>query len=158
MSTRIGGPSWTCLALGGLALGGLASAHGARGGSERGAATDDFVTGGGWIRGTPTGARGNFGIKGGFDARGFFGHLNYVDHEDGMHVRATSVTAYFALDDTTRQIEGTAKIDGEEGFTFLVVVSDTGEPGRADTFELELSNGYSASGTLRGGNVQLHAD
>ena len=35
-------------------------------------------------------------------------------------------------------------------------VADKGEPGRTDTFRLQLSNGYSAAGTLDGGNIQLH--
>jgi hypothetical protein len=122
-----------------------------------GAGADDFVTGGGWIDGTPTGARGNFGLKGGADENGvFFGHLNYIDHEDNMHVKAESITGYIVIDETTRQIEGTARIDKESGFTFTLTVSDAGEPGVADTFELTLSNGYSASGTLQGGNIQLH--
>lgn len=122
-----------------------------------GADAEDFITGGGWIDGTPTGARGNFGLKAGANENGaFFGHLNYVDHEDNMHVKAESITSYILIDETTRQIEGTARIDKESGFTFTIVVSDAGEPGVADTFELTLSNGYTASGTLQGGNIQLH--
>ncbi len=39
---------------------------------------------------------------------------------------------------------------------FVVDVSDNGEPGRQDTFALRLSNGYSAAGTVQGGNIQLH--
>jgi hypothetical protein len=35
-------------------------------------------------------------------------------------------------------------------------VSDNGEPGRNDTFAIRLSNGYHASGSLSGGNIQLH--
>lgn len=148
------------LALTALAASAFSSVSSRRGTGAQafGASTEDFVTGGGWIRGTPSGARANFGVKGGFDGSRFFGHLNFVDHEDGMHVQAESITGYFAIDDTTRQIEGTAEIDGESGFTFSAVVSDTGEPGRADSFELSLSSGYVAAGTLRGGNIQLHAD
>jgi hypothetical protein len=33
----------------------------------------------------------------------------------------------------------------------------TGEPGiGSDTFAIQIANGYSASGTLTGGNIQLH--
>jgi len=54
-------------------------------------------------------------------------------------------------------ITGTAEIDGQGGFTFDVTVADNGEPGRHDTFEITLSPGdYKASGTLAGGNIQLH--
>jgi hypothetical protein len=141
----------------GIPLVALPAGPGAEHAFGAGAGAEDFVTGGGWIDGTPTGARGNFGLKGGMDENGaFFGHLNYVDHEDNMHVKAESITGYVLIDETTRQIEGTARIDKESGFTFTLIVSDAGEPGAADTFELTLSNGYTASGTLQGGNIQLH--
>jgi len=70
-------------------------------------------------------------------------------------VRGTAVTAYTVIDKTTRRIDGTAEINGMPG-TYSVVVRDVGEPGRQDTFDLTLSNGYKAAGTLIGGNIQLH--
>ena len=125
-------------------------------GEAFGAPPDDFVTGGGWIDGTPSGARANFGFEVGVRGDGVLkGNLNYVDHGESLHVKSTDITSYLALDPDTRQIEGTATADGAT-VTFVLVVSDQGEPGRDDTFELTLSNGYSASGTLEGGNVQLH--
>ena len=57
---------------------------------------------------------------------------------------------------TTRHIEGTAEINGQGGFTYKVDATDNGEPGRNDVFALSLSNGYSAKGSLDGGNIQLH--
>lgn len=127
------------------------------GGDEAwGVTPDDFITGGGFITGTPSGARGNFGVKGGADDGEFFGHLNYIDHSDGMHVKATSITGYMAINSVTRQIMGTAEIDGMGGFMFTVVVADNGEPGRDDTFSISLSTGYNANGVLEGGNIQLH--
>lgn len=118
----------------------------------------DFVTGGGWIAiGT---SRGNFGFNAGFKGADVLpgGHLNYIDHGTGMKVRSTSITGYGVPDDTSnvRWFEGTCEINGQSG-TFRVEVSDNGEPGRADTFRIQLSSGYSASGTLTGGNIQLHA-
>jgi hypothetical protein len=71
-------------------------------------------------------------------------------------VKSSSVTAYIALDAVTRQIEGIAKVNGRGSFTYKVIVVDNGEPGRNDVFSLELSNGYQVSGTLSGGNIQLH--
>jgi len=118
-------------------------------------ATRDFVTGGGWIS-LPSGAKGTFGVAGGIK-NGLWGHLTYIDHgAGGPHVKGTGVTAYVVVDDTTRRVEGTAEVDGRAGFTYAVVVSDHGEPGRDDTFSLQLSNGYQASGSLAGGNIQLH--
>lgn len=37
-----------------------------------------------------------------------------------------------------------------------MVACDYGEPGTSDTFSVTLSNGYSNSATLGGGNIQLH--
>ena len=71
-------------------------------------------------------------------------------------MKGTSVTAYDVVDATTRHIEGTAQVNGEDGFTYKVDIADNGEPGRSDTFTLQLSGGYGASGTLAGGNIQLH--
>ena len=116
----------------------------------------DFVTGGGWITGTPSGGKGNFGVAGGIKNGAFWGHLTYIDHGSGMKVHGTGVTAYAVLDDSTRGIQGTAEINGQGGFTYEVDVADRGEPGSNDSFTITLSNGYSATGNLSGGNIQLH--
>lgn len=116
----------------------------------------DFVTGGGWITGTPSGARANFAVAGGTKQGALWGHLTYIDHGDGPSVKGTGVTAYVVMNSTTRHIEGTAEINGQGGYTYKVDVVDNGEPGRNDSFAMTLSNGYTASGTLDGGNIQLH--
>lgn len=119
----------------------------------------DFVTGGGWITETPSGARANFGVGGGIKQGDFWGHLTYVDHgPEGVKVKGTGVTHYEVTGPISRRIEGTAEVDGVGGFSYTVDVTDSGEPGRDDTFSITLSNGYSASGNLRGGNIQLHAE
>jgi len=124
----------------------------------RGAPPADFVTGGGWIAGTPSGERANFGLNGGVDEVGsFFGHVNLVDHGDDLHFKSTSVTNYGIVDDVTRQLEGMGVLDDGTTVDFQVTLTDEGEPGSADTFEITLSSGYSASGTLQGGNIQIHA-
>jgi hypothetical protein len=122
----------------------------------------DFVTGGGWIGGNSH-VKGHkddketFGVSGGIKDGKFWGQLSYKDHgKNGVKVKSTGVTAYVVIDPVTRLIEGTAKIDGKGSFTYQVVVVDNGEPGRNDSFSLQLSNGYSASGTLKGGNIQIH--
>ncbi len=118
---------------------------------------DDFVTGGGWIAGTPSGKKANFSIGGSKKNGDLRGHLTYMDKgPNGIKVKETSVTAYEVVDATTRRIKGMAEINGQGGFTYEVVVADNGEPGRDDTFVLTLSNGYNASGNLGGGNIQLH--
>jgi hypothetical protein len=120
---------------------------------------DDFITGGGWIVGTPSGDRANFGVHGGIK-HGLWGGLNYIDHHTGMHVKSTAVTGYTHLSDVGRQINFDVKIDGQPG-TAIVKAYDNGEPGRNDLFSIQLSNGYTASGDLGGprpggGNIQLH--
>ncbi|HAR46050.1 MAG TPA: hypothetical protein DCS05_07745 [Nitrospiraceae bacterium] len=121
----------------------------------------DKVTGGGWIM-LPSGGKGTFGVTGGIKHGKFWGHLTYVDHGpkgskvEDMKVKGTGVTSYAVVDAVTRHIEGTGKINGEAGYTYQVDVMDSGEPGRADMFSLRLSNGYTASGYLAGGNIQLH--
>jgi hypothetical protein len=63
----------------------------------------DFTTGGGFIfvsQGTSssplteTGQKANFGLVGGCKNGGFFGHVNYVDHNNGLHVSSDTITAY----------------------------------------------------------------
>src|SRR5207245_2192820 len=83
-------------------------------------------------------------------------HLNYIDHNTGMKVHADSISSYEVLSPTCRQFSGPCQINGQPG-TFTVQVCDNGEPGRNDTFSISLSTGYSAGGTLAGGNIQLHA-
>jgi hypothetical protein len=120
------------------------------------------VTGGGWIVGTPSGAKGTFGVSGGIRRDEFWGHLNYVDHGTGLHVRSTAVTGFDEdpTDPNARLIQYNVLIGTTPG-TALVRVVDNGEPGRNDRFEITLSNGYTASGSLGdgrpgGGNIQLH--
>ena len=114
----------------------------------------DFVTGGGWITDTPSGARANFAVAG---ADGGWGHLTYIDHgAGGPRVKGTAVLTYTSTGPTSRHIHGTADIDGRAG-SYDVDVADNGEPGHdADTFALLLSTGYASGGTLKGGNIQLH--
>ncbi|HEX9615139.1 MAG TPA: ice-binding family protein [Bacteroidota bacterium] len=115
----------------------------------------DFVTGGGWIKGNFGKNKATFGVSGGIKNGEFWGQLSYNDHK-GFKLKSSSVTAYIVIDAVTRQIEGVAKVRGQGSFTYKVIVVDNGEPGRNDSFSIEVSNGYSASGDLKGGNIQLH--
>ena len=116
-------------------------------------ACSDRVTGGGYIE--VGHGKANFGVTGGIRKGAFRGHLTYIDHNTGMKVKGTRVTGYMEVDATTRFIQGTATINGVAG-SYAVVVSDNGEPGRNDSFSITLSDGYTASGKLAGGNIQLH--
>jgi hypothetical protein len=120
---------------------------------------DDFITGGGWIL-TASGEKANFGVHGGIRGGAFWGGLNYIDHNTKMHVHSTATTGYTHLSDLGRQITYDVTIDGQPGKA-VVKVYDNGEPGRRDSFDIQLSNGYHEGGTLAaphkgGGNIQLH--
>lgn len=136
-----------CTAHADICCGGSSGSH---------AEVKDFITGGGFITGTPSGAHGNFGVAGGIKNGDFWGHLNYIDHGTGMHVKHVTITGYDATGPTERRITGTCTIDGQGGYSFSCFVADNGEPGTNDTFNLFLSSGYSAGGYLQGGNIQLH--
>jgi len=147
----------------------------------------DFVTGGGFI--FFNGSRANFGVGGGCkDGSPTFGHLEYVDHDMGLNVHWTSITGYFDLggngvDDHgqptgTRRVCGTARTNLFGDVDFAVTVTDAGEPGVNDTFDIRLrqaggglivydtatqcfphylgSSAPCAPGTNGGGNIQLH--
>src|SRR2546427_446752 len=80
----------------------------------------------------------------------------------GIIYNAASSLRVRADPTTDRVITGTARINGVDGFTYMVQVSDIAEPGRGvDKFSIELSTGYVAGftygdGPIAGGNIQLH--
>jgi len=116
----------------------------------------DTVTAGGWITVAATNSKANFGLNA-RNSSPLTGHLTYVDHAPTkLVVHSTSITSYTIVNATTRTFTGTCEINGVGGFTFTCTVVDNGEPGTADTFSISLSSGYNASGTLGGGNVQVH--
>lgn len=118
----------------------------------------DFMSGGGWIN--VGNSKADFGFNAGYKPNSSTPeiHFNYIDHNSGMQMKATSISVYRQGDTaTTRHMEGNAEINGVSGFTYSIDAADNGEPGRnTDSLKISLSNGYSAGGTLGGGNIQLH--
>ncbi|MGQ0521754.1 MAG: choice-of-anchor P family protein [Actinomycetota bacterium] len=106
----------------------------------------DFVTGGGFI--IVDGSRVTFGLVGGEKPNGLRGHVNVVDHGTGGHLSSGNLTFYEVTGPTSRRL--TFDSGG-----IVVEVTDNGEPGRDDTFKVT-AGGYTRSGTLDGGNIQLH--
>lgn len=122
----------------------------------------DFLTGGGFIWTTGGGAigthpvaKGNFGVGGGVKRGDWWGHLNYIDHGNGLHVKGTDVTAYVITPGTTdtdtdtkqphgsRDICGTARTNHPlfpEVF-YRVTAADKSEPGVDDIFIIRLYGG-----------------
>src|SRR3989441_5804673 len=139
-------------------INGCPSSVGGEGGCPPAPECHDFVTGGGVIA-VGSGGRANFGFNAGMkpNATAADGHLNYIDHTTGMHVKSINVASYTQTGATSRRFQGDAEVNGQAGFTYVVDVADNGEPGRhTDTFSISLSSGYSAGGPLEGGNIQLH--
>ena len=114
----------------------------------------NFVTGGGWI--SPNSGKDTFGFNAGL--RGdceLKGHLEYQDHSTGIRVSTSSITSYGGSGNT-RTFGGQATVNGQL-VTYTVTAVDGDEPGAgADQFTITLSNGYSATGTLGGGNIEIH--
>ena len=113
------------------------------------------ITGGGWI--DVALGRGTFGLTArASDEETSSGNLTYQDH--GLlsrTVKSTAVTSV-TVSGNCAQILGTATVNGSGDVGFQVQVCDNGEPGNTDTFSITMSDGYTAAGMLRGGNIQIH--
>jgi hypothetical protein len=97
----------------------------------------------------------SFSLAGGVKQGAFWGHLAYQDDGVRLKLESTSITRYLATGPTTRVVEGTASTNLYGDRLYRVTVTDNGEPGRTDTFQIELDNGYFTHGTLLNGNVAL---
>jgi hypothetical protein len=113
------------------------------------------VTGGGWI--TVAGGEGSFGLTAKADSAGNpSGNLTYQDHPQNRTVKSTAITSVM-ISGNCAQIFGRARVNGTGDFGFQVGVCDIDEPGKdTDTFTITMSDGYTAGGTLQGGNIQIH--
>jgi hypothetical protein len=114
------------------------------------------VTGGGWI--PWSGDKATFGLTAKANNDGVAsGNLTYQDHGAlARTVKSTAIT-YVTVAGNCADIGGNATVNGSGSFGFQVRVCDNGEPGKdSDTFSITMSDGYTASGTLGGGNIQIH--
>ena len=136
----------------------------------------DFTTGGGFVI-TDMGNHANFGLVGGCKHFGFFGHVNFVDHDTagifaGLHVSSDTIDGYFEpfAGSNVRDICGTADTNRFGVVKFRARTEDNADPnpgGRGvDKFGLKLT-GVSAPFTgmsgvvvstrlLAGGDIELH--
>ena len=80
------------------------------------------------------------------------GQLTY---SDGVRTVEADVVETFRSDGRTATFTGPATVDGAGTYRYRVTVTDNGEPGRNDTFAIEVTGVLSASGTLGGGNIQV---
>jgi hypothetical protein len=108
------------------------------------------------LRGTSAGGRANFGFNAQFGSGdpAPSGHLTFIDHDLKKNVKSTSIES-FLVAGAMAMFSGRATVNQTPGVAFSVEVEDLGEPGRADTFRITLSDGYMASGVLLHGNIQV---
>ncbi len=115
------------------------------------------VTYGGRIT-TTDGDKATFG--GNAKGTGPTGEEQFQAHGPAMDFNLHSIDVQAVLcsaDGMSASIFGTATIDGAGSVDYRIDVTDNGEPGSADTYQIRLSNGYdSGLQTLAGGNVQVH--
>ena len=113
-----------------------------------------FVTGGGFLNG-PNGKQ-HFVIA--FRENDLnWGHLMYSDKGSGATLRAA--TPFAGAKVYPEGKEGGGRLAGTTtaGQGFTAHITDNGEPGSADVFDLFSPDGVTlASGTLDGGNIQVH--
>jgi len=124
-----------------------------------------FMTGGGKLgTGRDIATFGfNAGSRGG---SGLHGQLQYTDHAAGLNVHSLSIDSFALISGTTCvTFSGGARVNNVDGYRFSVnQACDNGEPGVGhDTFDISVldSSGVvvnSRSGTLTGGNLQLHPE
>ena len=136
----------------------------------------DFTTGGGFVL-TDSANHANFGLVGGCKNGGFYGHVNFVDHDTigtfaGLHVSSDTIDAYFepAAGSNVRDICGTADTNLFGTVKFRARTEDNADPNPGgsgvDKFGLKLTGvsppytGMSAvvisTRLLAGGDIELH--
>jgi hypothetical protein len=108
------------------------------------------ATGGGQIPGDVT-----FGFTAKSDKNGVKGNCTVIDRATNTTLKCLDATTYFQSG-TSATFSGNATVNGTPT-TYRIKVSDNGEPGTGlDTFTITTLSGYSATGVLTQGNIQIH--
>src|SRR5712691_626133 len=121
-----------------------------------------FMTGGGKL-GTGRDIA-TFGFNAGSRGGALHGQLEYIDHGASLKVHSLSIDSFGLIGETPCvTFSGSARVNNADGYSFTVNrACDNGEPGVGhDTFDISVSGpgvSYSRSGTLTGGNLQLHPE
>jgi hypothetical protein len=122
-----------------------------------------FMTGGGKL-GTGRDIA-TFGFNAGArDGGRLHGQLQYTDHAASLRVHSLSIDSFDLMTGTSCvTFSGSARVNNVDGHSFTVhQACDNGEPGVGrDTLDISVSGpgiSYARSGTLTGGNLQLHPE
>ncbi len=120
--------------------------------------TPGKVTGGGWIQ---TGeVKNTFGFNAqSNDGEIVKGNVEFQAH-GFLNLKSTDISTLY-VNGNFAVISGDCTINGEEGYTFVLIVEDNGEPGKGvDKFTLSWDpdvNGFTSVGdTIDQGNIQIH--
>ena len=118
-------------------------------------ATAGQTTGGGQIYNAAHTDKIAFGFTAKSDSHGIKGSCEVVDPSAGIKVHCSDVTNLTQGASHTTFF-GDATVNGV-ATTYRIDVNDYAEPGAgSDTFKLVTASGYTASGVLTGGNIQVH--
>src|SRR6266446_8083635 len=123
-----------------------------------------FMTGGGKL-GTGRDIA-TFGFNAGSrGAGGLHGQLEYIDHLQNLKVHSQSIDSFDLKAGTTTCVtfSGSARVNDVDGYGFTVnSACDNGTPGVGlDSLDISVTGpglSYGRSGTLTGGNLQLHPE
>lgn len=117
------------------------------------------VTGGGAVQLSDKSGKMTFGFNVKYSSNDSFpsGNLQFVDHVNGLRLHASTFDLLI-IDGDHAIITGIGIVNGEVTVNFTLHVYDHGEPGSSDQFIIEIPtlDGYSAGGTLSGGNITIH--
>ena len=115
------------------------------------------------LHGSPGGAgdefgatltRHNFGFEAQSNPNGLHATCTVLDHATKTQIKCRTIDSLIVTG-THAQFSGMATF-GSQPTHYTIDVDDLGEPGALDTFKIVLGNGYTAAGTLLGGNIQIH--
>ena len=108
------------------------------------------ATGGGQIPADVT-----FGFTAKSDKNGVKGNCTVIDRTTNTTLKCLNATTYFQTA-THASFGGDATVNGVPT-TYQIGVDDNAEPGTgADTFTITTASGYTATGVLTQGNIQVH--
>lgn len=117
--------------------------------------TPGHVTGGGQTLNAAGNDKIAFGFNAKSDSKGPKGACTVVDPSTSTKIKCLNVTNLVVVANHATFF-GSGTVNGQ-ATTYRIDVDDNGEPGRGrDTFRIQTGSGYTAGGTLTGGNVQVH--
>jgi hypothetical protein len=116
--------------------------------------TAGHVTGGGYV-GDVLNDWVSFGFTAKSDGTTVKAQCSVSDRSSGVEIKCLNATL-LSQTATHATFVGTARVNGVD-MGYRIDVDDLGEPGVGrDTFTIQTESGFTASGVLAGGNVQIH--